>query len=190
MDDFFPFLIFIVIVAVNGVKLLAEKANGKPAPNADEQPTPKKPNPLQEFLQDLAEKVEPRREAPEWLENIERPDYMQEMHDYEAGHPHRATPQRQQRAAATAPAPEILPPVTSQIEPLKKLTTAKIPSQSMSLAGMGNMRIAMPPLLRSASGNTPFKMANRAQAKQALIAQMVFSTPRAFETSFDNTIKH
>jgi len=72
--------------------------------------------------------------------------------------------------------------------PTRKQAAFKLPSQGATFAGLGHMRIPTPTLLRSAAGQTDFNLSGRKQLKQAIIASIIFGPPRAYETSFDNTI--
>ena len=84
--------------------------------------------------------------------------------------------------------PEMHSPKAATVQAPRKLTAFKLPVQGAVFSGLGGMRIKTPPLLRSAAGQTDFNLDDRKQLKQALIASMVFGQPRAYDTSFDNTI--
>lgn len=104
MEDLFPLLIFLVIVAVNAIKFFAERGRKKPAPQSGDAP-PKRPSAFETFFEGLAKQMEPKTtELPDWPENRERPDYAQEMEEFE--HP---------RAEEESPA--IIPPMKPPASP-------------------------------------------------------------------------
>ncbi|MBN2703573.1 MAG: hypothetical protein JXR23_05105 [Pontiellaceae bacterium] len=197
MEEIFPLIIFIIVIALKGLSSIAQRKMTPPSPEKDQAPPKKKASPLEEFLQEIAAKVEPKpRELPEWPEEIERPDYVQEMREYELGKPltaHRR-PLKEELIESAPPPPPSMPEMQMKIrEEIKiprslKPTSFKISVKGMYIPGMNFPNSGQAPILRSATGKTTFDFNNRKQAKRALIAQMVFSQPRAYETSFDNTI--
>ena len=90
-----------------------------------------------------------------------------------------------------APIAEVITGADSPPAPLpagRQSTILRLPVQGSVFSSMSNMRISTPPLLRSAAGKTDFDIMNRKQLKQAILASLVFGTPRAYDSSFDNTI--
>ncbi len=200
MDEIIPLIIFIIFVALKGLGSIAQRKMKLPLPEEDQAQPKKKVSPLEEFLQELAGKVEPKpRELPAWPEEIERPDYVQEMREYELGMPltvHRRPLKEDPIESAPPPPPPPPPPMPElrlnqeKIKPPASLkpTSFKISVKGMNIPGMNFPNGGQTPILRSAAGKTTFDLSSRKQAKKALVAQMVFSKPRAYETSFDNTI--
>lgn len=199
MKDLFPLFVIIVVIIANGLKFfMQKKLSSSQSDNAA--PPKKKPSPLEEFLQEIAGKIEGKpREVPGWPEKIERPDYMQEMHEFKQGTPqmeHRQ--QRQAESINSVPPPPPVPiseialtPSIISAQPARAIprsTAFKISTKGMSVPGMNVPHTSQAPILRSATGKTTLKLNTRNQLKKALVAQMVFSKPRAYETSFDNTI--
>lgn len=203
MDEIIPLIIFIIVVAFKGLGSIAQRKMKLPLPEEDQAQPKKKGSPLEEFLQELAGKVEPKpRELPAWPEEIKRPDYVQEMREYELGMPltvHRR-PLKEDPIESAPPPPPPPPPqpmpelrMRMSQEEIKtpaslKPTSFKISVKGMNIPGMNFLNSGQTPILRSAAGKTTFDLSSRKQAKKALVAQMVFSKPRAYETSFDNTI--
>jgi hypothetical protein len=191
MEDLFPLLIFIVIAAVNAVKFFAEKGGRKAAPSAPEKEKPAGgASALEEFFEEIAQKFEPKpREVAQWPEGIERPDYVKEMTAFQTTPP----PQTEELPPQM---PDVYPqPVRTQMEkqkmpvaPAERNPPVKMPAQSSAFAGMSSVRMPMQPLLRSTAGRTTFELKNKQQLKQALLANMVFGPPRAYEQSFNNTM--
>jgi len=70
MEDLFPLLIFLVIVAINAIKFFAERGKTKkPAPQTGEAP-PKRASSIESFFENLAKQMEPKpTELPDWPNN-------------------------------------------------------------------------------------------------------------------------
>lgn len=199
MEDLIPLLIFIVIAAVNLLKFQAEKKGKgkKPPARPEETQPPRQPSSLEDFFEELARKFEPKPPPqPEWPDSAERPDYVQEMEDFgrtqadafeEEGPAIVIPPSAQQEPAPvmTQKIPQTEVPI---VQTATKLPTFKLPSQGAVFAGLSGTRITNPPLLRSATGQIDFELKGQKQLKQAILASLIFGPPRAYETSFDNTI--
>ena len=194
MDDLVPLLIFLFIALVNlGKFALEKKAKKKPVPDDAQSPAPeRKPSSLEAFFERLAEKLEPQPiEQPDWPEGYERPDYAGEQEAFEAS-------LEEEPAEAAAPPPERFepPPVTqppavaqvSGVDHARSLKTA-LRAMPSSVAGIRSMRIRTAPMLKSSGGRSiDFPLQNRTDLRRAVIANLIFSPPRAYDTSFDNTI--
>ncbi len=197
MEDLVPFLVFIVIALVNLVKFILEKGTAGKRPVARPSGTPpqRQPTTLEEFFEELAKKAEPKpAELPDLPKGYERPDYMREMEEFER---ERAEELEEEKIAETIPEPEPnpetaavvthLPDVQSmrQVASLRSAMTA----MPMSVIGTSGMRIASAPILRSSgAGKTDYPLKKKADLKKAIIANLIFSPPRAYDRSFDNTI--
>lgn len=198
MEDLIPLLIFIVIAVINVLKYQAEKkGKGKQLPARPAEGRPQRqPTTLEEFFEEIAQKFEPRpTPLPDWPESIERPDYMKEMEEYERAQVAAFEEEEPERKIPKPPAPKPAPVMAKEPPkaiaphvPSRRLESFKLPSQGATFAGLGHMRIPTPTLLRSAAGQTDFNLSGRKQLKQAIIASIIFGPPRAYETSFDNTI--
>lgn len=198
MEDLIPFLIFIVIAGVNVLKYRADKnAKKQSTPDAKGKQAERKPSTLEEFFSEIAQKFEPKaQELPEWPETIERPDYVTQMQEYEKA---QKTPEPViEREGIGVPAPQQttpLPgiPALSRVEAYQPKAVGRamsnmVPTQGTLFTGLGGQRISSPPLLRSSTGRTHFELASKKQLKRAILANMVFGPPRAYETSFKNTM--
>ena len=199
MDDLIPFVIFIIIAIVNLLKYAAKKAGeGKSTPAPTPAGTPRKqPSSIEAFFEDLASKIEPQpTEVADWPEGSERPDYMKEMETFETPD---ATRFEAEETAEIIPMPPPEPRALAwqaaektdetqridQVAALKSAMTAvpALPSNAKS------MRISSPPILRSSTaGRNDLPLKQRATLRQAILAHLVFSPPRAFEVEFDNLI--
>ena len=195
MEDLVPFLIFIVIALVNLVKYILEKGAGtrKTPAETSRGPQRREPVSLEEFFETLAEKMGPKpTELPEWPEGYERPDYMQEAEEYETA---------LAKTYIEEDAVEHLPAVTAEpspILPIKAAGIGALPSRvalksamtSVPTASIGTkgMRMKTPLMLRSSTGRIDFSLNSRTDLKNAIIAQIIFGPPRAYDTSFDNSL--
>ena len=188
MEDLVPFLIFIVIAVVNILKFVAEKGGKKAKPTAaGGSPTERRPNTIESFFEELAGKLEPKpTELPDWPEDRERPDYVHQMD----GVPHHSFEE-----------PEAAPVPVSVLQPLENAESAEIQAsepigafkpQAQNAASVFSgpaLRLPILPAQRSSSaGKITFNIKERGKLKQAIIANIIFSQPRAYDCSFDTTL--
>ena len=132
MEDLIPLLIFLVIIAVNAIKFFAEKGRPKkPAPQPDGAPPKRAPSSIEAFFESLAKQMEPKpTELPDWPEDRERPDYAQEMEEFE-----------QNRVEEESPAP-IIPMAEPPRSTTPSPTTARAGTR-LRLKGRENLKRAM-----------------------------------------------
>lgn len=199
MEDLVPLLIFVVIAAVNLLKFAAEKGGKKkrtPHPPGTAPPE-RKPTTLETFFEEIAGKLEPQpTELPDWPKNHERPDYVQEMDEFQYA---------QTEELVEEQAAEIIPMPTPEPAPVFQKAVADAPeipsmNQSTSLKSVmksmpamlthsKGMRIASASILRSSSaGHINFPLKERSALRKAIIANIILSPPRAYDRSFDNAI--
>ena len=187
MEDLVPFLIFLVIVAINVIKFFAERGKRKPS-SGEAEPQPPQPkratSSLETFFEDLAKQMTPKpTEIPDWPEGHERPDYVQEMETFE---------QARTEELEEEPVAEIIPfsppePVARVQEREAPATVQRQATTKPMLSGSQGMR--MPSMNRSGNGQrSGFRIKGRESLKRAMIAHIVFSPPRAYDLSFDQTI--
>jgi len=153
MEDLFPLLIFLVIIAVNAIKFFAGKSTPKkPAAQPGGAPPKRPTSSIEAFFERLAEQVEPKQtELPDWPENLDRPDYAQEMEEFE--HARIEEPEEEQPAAIVP----VTPPAPA-------------------------------PRVRIRAAGTGLRIQGRKNLKQAMLAHIVFSPPRALDPAFKNTL--
>ncbi|VGO15987.1 hypothetical protein PDESU_04576 [Pontiella desulfatans] len=197
MEDLVPFLIFIVIALVNLVKFILEKGvKGKQPPAVPGQKPPRKePGTIEEFFENLAGKLEPQpSRLPDWPEGYERPDYMKEMEEFETGPPATFEEPVAEPVPTPPPAPMPIPgslKAAAATHPLAQAEPMEMALKSMpsSIASLKGLRIATPAILRSNSaGRINFPLGNKADLRKAIIANLIFSPPRAYATDFENTV--
>jgi hypothetical protein len=185
MDDLIPFLIFIVIALINLVKFVLEK-NAKKAPLVPGEEKPKsQPSVIEQFFGDLAQKLEPQpTPVPDWPVGYERPDYSGEQEEYEAAQEEEYKPE---------PVAEIIPlPVVETVS----ATPARVHSVSLKAAmsamppitsGLGSLQLPSTQMKSGTGGSINYSLRNKAELRRAIIANIVFSTPRSCDPSFENT---
>ncbi|MDH3981831.1 MAG: hypothetical protein OES84_02900 [Kiritimatiellaceae bacterium] len=190
MDDLIGLIFFVVVAAVN---LLAQANKKKKqrealAPEGEEHPR-KEPNSIEEFFESLAEKLEPKpTELPEWPKNFERPDYMKEMEEFKTEPTAEIIPAPEPEQAPAIETKEL--PAFPMSHPPKKITASKSAMASMPsiVSNSQGMRIASTPMLRSQTGNNlHFSLRKRSELRKAIIANIIFSPPRAYDSTFENT---
>ncbi|MDF7826276.1 hypothetical protein P4B35_19770 [Pontiellaceae bacterium B12227] len=188
MDDLIPFLVFIVIALINlGKFVLEKKAKGSPPATDEKQPPSRtEPSALEDFFGKLAEKLEPQpTPVPDWPEGYEKPDYLSEQEEYET----------EQEAFNPEPVAEMIPLPTVQEAPpppseihTTSLKTAMASMPAIS-SGMGSLRLPSSPGMNSSTGGSiHFSLKSKKALRKAVLANIVFSAPRAFDASFENTI--
>lgn len=186
MDDLFPFLIFIVIALINLVKFVLDKnAKGKAAPSG-EKPKKTAPSTLEDFFEKLASKLEPQpTPVPDWPEGYEQPDYLGEQEAYET--------MQEKASVQSEPVAEIIPlPVMEKVSaPSSKIhaVSVKAAMSAMPSLSSGFRSLQMPAshMKSGNSGTTNYSLRNKAELRRAMIANVIFSTPRACDPSFENT---
>jgi hypothetical protein len=201
MDDLVPFLIFLVVVIINLVKFAAQRAGKKKKtpPSPGTAPPKRQPSSIEAFFEDLAAKLEPQpTELADWPEGRERPDYMKDMEELESVQTQAYEEERAAETTATPPPePVPAPPAwephgdLSGIQPAVQAESLKMAMKSMpsTIASLKGLRMATPPILRSSSaGRVDFPLDNKAELKTAIIANLIFSPPRACDATFANTI--
>jgi hypothetical protein len=192
MEDLVPFIFFIVIVAVNGLKFLVERAGKKSAreksDHPEEAPVQKTPHSIEGFFETIAEQIAPKqREVPDWPESRERPDYIQEKEEFEVA---QAEELEEERVAEIIPMP--MPEPLLKI--VAKVAAAKVqlPTESLQTAFSGSHGIRIPGMnsfVQSGKlGNSNFRIEGKQDLRRAMYAQIIFSSPRALDCSYDNTI--
>lgn len=187
MDDLIGLIFFIVIAAIN---LLAQANKKKKAKERAENPdsvSERKPTPFEAFFEDLAMKLEPQpTEMPDWPDSIERPDYVEEMEEFEEEQEAEPAPVM---AYSTMPDP-VIPDLPLRPE-TKAIAEFKAPAMVSSsvFSGSNLMRFQSIPLMsNNANGHIDLDLKDRRNLKKAILAGLVFGQPRACDCSFDNTI--
>ncbi|HEY5653267.1 MAG TPA: hypothetical protein VIR63_02730 [Pontiella sp.] len=192
MEDLIPFLIFIVIAFGDGIKRLIEKKSRESRPTAPAQEEPQnKPSTLEDFFKSLSEQINPKpTELSEWPEDRERPNYAQEMKEYEMAQSRSFT--EDDFTETTSPVPAVTDLIEMEIKAhtevaQKVAMQAALKSVPNAFANIKGARFPTMPKLNPGDGKIRFSLKEKADLKQAIIANLVFSQPRAYDTSFDNS---
>jgi hypothetical protein len=190
MEDLVPFIFFLVIVAVNGIKFLIERAGKKsrsenPASSPETSPQ-EAPNSIEGFFETIAEQIAPKpRDIPDWPESRERPDYRQEMEEFEVA---QAEELEEEHVAEIIPLPEPEPFLQGNVAAAK----VQLSSESLkgAFSGSHGIRISgMNSFVQSGKvGHSDFRIKGKQDLRRAMLANMIFSRPRAMDSSYDNTI--
>jgi hypothetical protein len=192
MEDLVPFIFFIVIVVVNGLKFLIERARKKSAREnpgqPEEAPVRETPHSIESFFETIAEQIAPKpREVPDWPESRERPDYIQEKEEFEVA---QAEEFEEERVAEIIPMPmpEPLLKIVAQVAAAK----VQLPTESLQTAFSGSHGLRIPGMnsfVQSGKvGKSNFRIEGKQDLRRAMLANMIFSRPRAMDSSYDNTI--
>lgn len=196
MEDLIPLIFFLIIVAVNVFKFFIEKGGKvKKAPGQAREAPPKPASTLESFFENLAKQMEPKpTEVPDWPEGRERPDYAREMEEFE----HAQTEEfEEEQTAEIIPMPEpavsrIRKPEKPEFQPLEKAATVPAPLQSTKAVLSGGHGLRMPCMNpfnhNGAAGHTDLRIKGENPLRQAMLAHIVFSPPRALDLSFNDTI--
>lgn len=195
MDDLIPLLIFIVIAVVNLIKFLSERGR-KPGPAAPEKPDEQEPASLENFFEALAQKLGPKPvELPEWPEDRAKPDYAAEMAAFEAAQTARPfaraptaenVPQPGAAAGPSAAAAAVTPGTVKAVDQARALQGVMNSAPGL-MTGMKGARLSSSPQLRQGAGHLSFPLKDRNDLRRAILANVIFGPPRAYDTRFENT---
>ena len=175
MDDLLPFIVFVVVALINLFKTAVERSGRTSTPAEQEVPTPPpiNPTPFDDIFEELAQQFKPLEETEEEeeLPSVDLPDIQVAP----------AMP-----LSVEPPEPESvsveMPDIGSQT-----LSTAfkAMPNTHLSFDAM---RLPALPLMSTAEKNKlRYELQNRADLRKAIIAQTIFSAPRAFDTTYQNS---
>jgi hypothetical protein len=201
MDDLIPFLVFIVIALINLVKFIMEKGlQGKRPPQPTEEGAPEQePATIEDFFEELAGKLAPKpTKLPDWPEGIEKPDYVGEMKAFREepdDYPWDEEPAR----AEIIPMPMPMPEPVVEVSAVAAQPAVAIGGESLKRAlgsvpnaftGTKSIKLNAVPAMRlgSSRGSIAFPLTDRKELRQAIIANIIFSPPRAYDTTFENVI--
>lgn len=197
MDDLIPFLIFIGVALINLVKTAIERGGAKKAPPparrsappSRQEPTPptaptapnQGPTTLEEFFEEIAEKFGADVEPDEPL--FEEPQPVFET----------PPPPRDPQPVLE---PQLPPIALSEMIPAKpkvaslhqKALGSALKSMPNTLISFNTIKLPSVPLIsNSQAGNLNFPLRERDTFRNAIIANTIFSPPRALDTQQQNT---
>jgi len=215
VDDIIPFVVIVIFIIVRLAGFIQKSKEGRkpqgPQPAHPPRPERRPPSTLEDFFKQLAgEPVQPPEPAPSTLK---RPDYLKEMEEFNLL---QAEELEEEIIVESIPAPEIelpVPPKVSndweevskdrqresrsastwsreKIEPAKIQSLESVKPTHALLSGAHGLKMpgGNPLRIASKSGASWFSLEDRATLKNAMVSHIVFSPPRAYDLSFDNTI--
>ena len=183
MDDLIPFLIFVAVALINLIKTAIERSGAKSAPL----PTPRKATPSpQESPTTLEEFFETISDQFGMAEETEREEDFFEPKDPNIF---------EEKAPSVEPVPDTIISLPSEKAPAadiallhKKPIGYAMKSIPNTLISLDAMKLPSVPLLSGAQKKTlNFPLRNRNVFKNAIIANIVFSPPRAYDSEYKNT---
>ncbi len=183
MDDLIPFLIFVAVALINLIKTAIERSGAKSAPL----PTPRKATPspqespttLEEFFETISDQFGIEEEAEEEDDFFEpqEPTIFKET-----------APSIEPTPAPIISLPSEKASPTEQANMHKKAIGTAMKSMPNTLLSFDAMKLPAIPLLYGAQKKTlNFPLRNRNVFKNAIIANIVFSPPRAYDSEYKNT---
>jgi len=214
-DDIIPFVVIVIFIIVRLAGFIQKSKEGKkpqgPQPARPPRPEQHAPSTLEDFFKQLAgEPVQPPEPAPSTLK---RPDYIKEMEEFNLL---QAEEIEEEVIVESIPAPEIEPPVqptasndwekvskdrqresrSASTWSREKTETKKIQSlESIKqthalLSGAHGLKMpgGNPFRIASKTGKPLIDLKDQTILKRAMLSHIVFSPPRAYDLSFDNTI--
>lgn len=193
MEDLIGLIVIIVFAVINLLAQAGKKKRPAPpgtAPDPDRGQPRQAPASIEEFFEFLNEKLAPKpTPLPDWPESRPRPDYAREALEFELAR----SMEFDDAEGATEEPMAVVPPEPPKpswgLSGKPQQTVADLPkSNGKAFAGSHGLRMPSSPLLRSKSAGTlSFNLTKRANLKQAIIANMVFSPPRAYDPHFETT---
>ena len=176
IDDLIPFLIFIGVALINLIKTAIERGGAKLAPpsNANKNTSsPKRPiNTFEDFIDEISEQFS----NDEKIDKQNQQEIISEdIHENENLSP--------------VPTIKIEEKEEIIIENIQKeaLGTAMKSIPNALLAAKTIKTPAIPLLPNTQKGNLIFPIQDRKTFKNAIIANVIFSSPKAYDTTFENT---
>ena len=175
IDDLIPFLIFIGVALINLIKTAIERGGAKLAPPSNtkkDNSSPKRPiSTFEDFIDEISEQFS----NDEKIDNQYQQEIISEdIHENEN----------------LSPVPTIkIEEKEEIIENIQKeaLGTA-IKSIPNALLGAKTIKTPAIPLLpNTQKGNLIFPIQDRKTFKNAIIANIIFSSPKAYDMTFENT---
>ena len=176
IDDLIPFLIFIGVALINLIKTAIERGGTKSVPpsNANKNTSsPKRPiNTFEDFIDEISEQFS----NDEKIDNQYQQDIISEdIHENE----------------------NLSPVPTIKIEEKEEIIIENIQKEALGVAiksipnallGAKTIKTpAIPMLPNTKKGNLIFPIQDRKTFKNAIIANVIFSSPKAYDTTFENT---
>ena len=176
IDDLIPFLIFIGVALINLIKTAIERGGAKLAPPSNtkkDNSSPKRPiSTFEDFIDEISEQFS----NDEKIDKQNQQEIISEdIHENE----------------------NLSPVPTIKIEEKEEIIIENIQKEALgtaiksiphALLGAKTIKTPAIPLLpNTQKGNLIFPIQDRKTFKNAIIANIIFSSPKAYDTTFENT---
>ena len=178
IDDLIPFLIFIGVALINLIKTAIERGGAKLAPPSNTNKNTSSPKRAINTFEDFIDEISEQFSNDEKIDKQNQQEIISEdVHENENEN--------------LSPIPNIKIEEKEEIiiENIQKeaLGTA-IKSIPNALLGAKTIKTPAIPLLpNTQKGNLIFPIQDRKTFKNAIIANIIFSSPKAYDTTFENT---
>jgi hypothetical protein len=179
MDDLLPFIVFLAVALINLFKTAVERSGrtSKPAQQDVPTPPPVNPTPFDDLFEEIAQQFKPLTETEEFGDK-EEPLSSAGLPDIQAPSAFTLAEQPREPENISVEVPDI----TQQT-----LSTA-FKAMPNTLLSFDAMRLPALPLMSKAEKSTlRYDLKNREDVRKAIIAQTIFSAPRAFDTTYRNS---
>jgi hypothetical protein len=180
MEDLIPFLVFGVVALANFAQFVAKQK--KRAQQNGEESASSGTASFSQIFERLTEELAPKIEIEEeWPDNFKRPDYAHEMEDF------LHTKDDSIEAQNIVFEPELQNEESEFIQDVSFEIPEHHPFKSSKsvLSGSHGLRMMS---ATNKNGRNGFRIRGKQELKRALKAHIIFSPPRAMDTSFENGI--
>ena len=176
IDDLIPFLIFIGVALINLIKTAIERGGAKLAPPSNtkkDNSSPKRPiSTFEDFIDEISEQFSNDEKIDK---QNQQEIILEDIHENE----------------------NLSPVPTIKIEEKEEIIIENIQKEALGVAiksipnallGAKTIKTpAIPMLPNTKKGNLIFPIQDRKTFKNAIIANVIFSSPKAYDTTFENT---
>ena len=176
IDDLIPFLIFIGVALINLIKTAIERGGAKLAPPSNTKKDNSSPKRAINTFEDFIDEISEQFSNDEKIDNQYQQEIISEdIHENE----------------------DLSPVSTIKIDEREEIIIENIQKEALgtaiksipnALLGTKTIKTpAIPMLPNTKKGNLIFPIQNRKTFKNAIIANVIFSSPKAYDTTFENT---
>ena len=176
IDDLIPFLIFIGVALINLIKTAIERGGAKLAPPSNTKKDNSSPKRAINTFEDFIDEISEQFSNDEKIDNQYQQEIISEdIHENE----------------------NLSPVPTIKIEEKEEIIIENIQKEALgtaiksipnALLGTKTIKTpAIPMLPNTKKGNLIFPIQDRKTFKNAIIANVIFSSPKAYDTTFENT---
>ncbi|MCF7849046.1 MAG: hypothetical protein K9M45_09365 [Kiritimatiellales bacterium] len=197
-DDILPVIVVVIFMVVRLAAFIQKGKEGKTQPARPPRPARRSPTTLEDFFRELSgEPVQPPKPEPA---AFVRPDYLREMDEFDRL---QMEEPEEEAMAVSRPALEIQPPLQPAAsnqwndvsndwkpEPIKIQSLKGLKQASGLLTSSHGLKMPAgnPFRIASKTGKPGIDLKEPGNLKRAMLSHIVFSPPRAYDLSFDNTI--